>query len=432
MSLLGRNARSLLGGTAVYTLSSLACAAIPFLMLPILTRALTPEEYGTVAMFSVVVALFGTLTGMSVSGAVAMRYFDRETIDFPRYVGSCTAILGVSTVLVFGVSAAAAPLLQEFTKLEPPWIYLAVAVAGAQFFVQIALAIWQSGKQPWRFAGLRMFQAILDAATSIVLVVGVGLAGQGRMTGIAAASLAAALLSVSILLRGGWIKGPVSREYVSSALHFGIPLVPHALGGLLTSILDRFLISNLLGVASTGVYMVALQIGMVLGLLTDSFNRAYAPWLIENLQRRDPARDVQIVRFTYGYFVLVIVLAALTALAVPLIMPILVGERFTEASKVVGFMAFGYAFGGMYYMVTNYVFFAGRTARLAVVTFSGGALNVVASYFLIQHNGVLGAAQGFMISQAYVFLGTWWLAQKSRPMPWLSALTWRSTRSTSA
>ncbi|WP_271008555.1 lipopolysaccharide biosynthesis protein [Paucibacter sp. B51] len=431
MTASNRGARGLLGGTAIYTLSSLACASIPFLMLPVLTRLLTPEDYGTVAMFSVVVALFGALTGLSVNGAVAMRYFDRASIDFPRYVGSCMAILGVSTIAILTATAVSAPLLTRFTLLEPGWLELAVVVAGAQFVVQIALAIWQSAKQPWRFAGLRLFQALLDAAASIALVIGAGLAWQGRLTGIALASLAAAVLAGGVLMRGGWIRGPVSREYVSNAMRFGLPLVPHALGGLLTSILDRFLLSNLLGVGSTGVYMVALQIGMVLGLFTDSFNRAYAPWLIERLQHQDPRRDIKIVRFSYGYFAFVTIVAVITSVAAPVVIPILVGAQFARAAEVVGYMAFGYAFGGMYYMVTNYVFFAGRTTRLAIVTFCGGALNVAASYFLIQRNGVVGAAQGFMLSQAFVFLGTWRLAHQSRPMPWLSALAWRPSRSTS-
>ena len=40
-----------LAGSAVYLFSNILNAAIPFALLPVLTRYLTPEEYGEVAMF---------------------------------------------------------------------------------------------------------------------------------------------------------------------------------------------------------------------------------------------------------------------------------------------------------------------------------------------------------------------------------------------
>lgn len=308
---------SLFGDALVYTLSNVAAAAIPFLMLPIVTRVLTPHEYGVVAMFFVVVAFVAPLTGLSVSGAVAMRYFDRDEVNFPSYVATCLCILVASTAAVLGLVWIAMPLIEEVTKVPGSWIGVAVLVASAQFVVQVKLAIWQSSKRPWRYGGLRLFQAGIDAVASLMLVLAAGLAWQGRVGGMAIAVLATALLAVVLLRRGGCLRFAFSRTYAAHALRFGIPLMPHTLGGLLTSIVDRLLISNFIDLASTGVYMVAMQIGMVLGLLADSFNRAFAPWLMESLRINDARRDVAVVRFTYAYFVGVLGLSALVGFAAP-------------------------------------------------------------------------------------------------------------------
>lgn len=414
--------RRLVTDVLIYTLSNIVCAAIPFLMLPILTRVLTPGEYGTVAMFSVAVAFCSALTGLSVHGAVAMRYFERETIDFPRYVATCLAILAASTVVVLAAVAATLPWLEALTQLPGIWLAMAVLVSCATFVVQVQLAIWQSSKLPWRYGALRLAQGLFDAACSLTLVVAAGLAWQGRLAGMALAAVFAAVAAALLLVRGGWARGPLHRDYAANALRFGVPLIPHALGALLTSTLDRVLITNLVGIESTGVYMVALQIGMVLGLLTDSFNRAFAPWLIESLRSNDERRDIAVVRFTYGYFAAVLLGASVVGAVAPTLLSVLVGRQFGAAAPMVIYTMLGYAFGGMYFMVTNYVFFAGRTERLALVTFTGGLLNLAASYLLISRHGAIGAAQAFAIAQALVFAGTWWLAQKSRPMPWLRAL----------
>lgn len=413
-----KEGRSLFGPALVYTASSAVNAAIPLLMLPIMTRVLSPAEYGIVAMFGVVVALLGTLTGLSVHGAVGVRYFQRPEYDLPRYVTTCLLILAASTGIATLIVLLCSHWLEEITQIPTSWLIAAVGVAGAQFVVNVRLSIWQCANQPWRFGALRFAQSAIDATASLVMVLALGLAWQGRIGGLTLAALAASTVAIVSLRREGWLARAGDRRYAVDALKFGMPLIPHAMGGMLLAIADRFMITNLLDVASTGVYMVALQIGMLLGLLTDSFNKAYAPWLMSILGERNPVRDRQIVRFTYVYFACVVAIALLLGLTAPWILAVLVGHSFRGAASIIIYIAFGHAFGGMYYMVANYIFFAGRTASLALVTLISGLLNVSASYWLLQRNGVVGAAQAFMLSQAVLFLGTWWLAQKSRPMPW--------------
>ena len=70
------NLRSkLFGNAAIYLGANILNAGIPFLLLPILTRVLTPADYGTVAMFGIVLSVLGAFTGLSVHGAIGVRYF---------------------------------------------------------------------------------------------------------------------------------------------------------------------------------------------------------------------------------------------------------------------------------------------------------------------------------------------------------------------
>lgn len=410
--------KSLLGPAIIYTVSNAISASIPFLLLPVLTRILTPEEYGQVAMFSVVTAVLGAFTGLSVHGAVGIRFFQQEKFDFPRYVSTCLAILLASTVVVFIMVGILLPWLVEFTMLPAKWLLAGVLVSGAQFLIMTQLAIWQSNHQSLKYGAMRAAQSAIDAIASLVLVIGLGLAWQGRVGGVAFATVVVALIALVLMYRNGWVKGRPDSEYARDALHFCIPLIPHTIGGMLIAMIDRFMITSLLDVASTGIYLVALQIGMALGLLTDAFNRAYSPWLFKSLKQAQSADELRIVRLTYIYFIALILVAIFIGNFAPAILSLVVGEKFRTAAPIVIYVALGYAFGGMYYMVANYVFYAGRTARLALITLSTGLMNVGISYLLLQQSGIVGAAQAFMLAQATLFLGTWWLANRSRPMPW--------------
>ncbi len=419
------DSRAVFGPAAVYAMTNAMTAGVPILILPIMTRVLTPEEYGLVAMFTVTVTVLGALTGLSIHGAVGVRYFQSERYNLPRYVATCVLILAASVVVTLFLVWAAAGWLVDTTQLPLPWLFVAVLVAGAQFMVQVRLVLWQSANRPWRFGALRVAQAIIDAGASLFMVLALGMAWEGRAGGFAIAAVLACLAALVWLRRDGWLRGGGDRAYAFDALRFGLPLIPHTVGGVFLAVVDRFLITNLLDVASTGIYVVAVQIGMVFGILTDSFNKAYSPWLMRTLTEKNSVRDARMVRFTYLYFVVVLAIAVVLGAVAPWLVRLIAGDKFAAAGQIIVYFAFGHAFLGMYFMVANYIFLAGRTGRLAAVTLTAGLINAIASYALIQRNGIAGAAQAFMLAQLVLFVGTWWVAWRAHPMPWLAVFSAR-------
>lgn len=421
------SAKTLLRNASVYTGANILNAGIPFLLLPVLTRVLSPTDYGTIAMFGIVVTIMGAFTGLSVHGAVGVRYFQLDRQRMPPYVGVCLVILAASSAVVLCVVAIGRPWLETITHVPGDWLLVAVLVSSAQFVINIRLSLWQVQHKAVCYGVFQISQSLLNAGLSLFLILSLGMAWEGRALGQSAAMIAFMLIALFLLLRRAEASWPTNKSDARDALKFGVPLIPHVIGGLLIATTDRFMITNMLDVAQAGIYMVALQMGMVLGLLTDSFNRAYAPYLMGELVKEDRTRDRKIVRGTYFYFMVVTVGALLLGATAPRLLSVLVGEQFRAAAGAVLYVAMGYAFGGMYYMVANYIFLMSKTGYLAVVTFASGVFNVIATYFLIKLNGVLGAAQAFMVSQAMIFLCTWWLAHYFRPMPWREALFTENT-----
>jgi O-antigen/teichoic acid export membrane protein len=411
----------LLNEAAVYTTLNIVNAALPFLLVPILTRWLSPSEYGVAAMFAVAVNAFGALAGLNANSAVTVRYFQLSADRIREYIGACLAILVVSTAIVLIVLAPVSSALARVTQVPPGWLALALVVAAGQFVVSIRLILWQVAHKPWRYGAFVLAQSGVHFAMAVLLVVGLTRGWRGAAGANVIATSLGAIAALALLARND-LSTRVSRADVADALRYGAPLIPHILGGLLIASVDRLMIVNLLGVAEAGVYMVGLQIGMALGLLTASFNKAYLPWLFRHLAADDRSGDLRVVRGTYVYFVTVLVLAAALAAAAPMIVDLVAGPSYRESVGAITYVAFAYAFGGMYYMVTNYIFFAGKTSYLAWITLGAGLVGAASSYVLIGQNGIVGAGQAFLLSNVTLFLGTWVLANRVRPMPWLMAL----------
>ncbi len=404
----------------IYTVANVLNSAIPFLLLPVLTRLLTPEQYGIVAIFAVLTSVFGAFAGLSVHGAVNVRYFDNH-INHGRYVATALAILACSASVVLIVVLLASPWLFRWTQLPPLALGLAVIAAAAQFVINIRLVLWQVRGQAVRYGVFQVGQMALNLGLSLLLITALGLGWEGRALGIVCAVLVFAIIGLVTLQRGGLIEWRLSREYAKDALRFGIPLIPHVIGSLFIASSDRLMVAGMLSVRDAGVYAAGMQIGMIIGVLAESSVKAVSPWFYARLANPDAATKRTIVRFTYLYFAAIAVVGlAFSALAPYLLL--LVGEQFRSSREVVIYISVGGAFGGMYLMVVNYIFFVKRNELLSAASLVIGALNLTLSYLLVQRGGAVGAAQAFMVSQLLMFLVTWAIAAKCYPMPWLQGL----------
>jgi O-antigen/teichoic acid export membrane protein len=398
-------------------------AAIPFVLLPILSRALSPVDFALVAMFSIVMALAGVFTGLMVHGAITARYGHAE-FHLPRYVNGCLVVLGVSTFLTVLLAVGVDGLVTSVSKLPLSWIVVAIVTAAAQVVVQIRLVLWQMAKRPRPYVTTQIAMALGIAVLSVVFVFGMDTTWRGRIAAQAIIIIVAGVMALGSLYARGLAKGAPTWPYVRDALRYGIPLLPHAVGTLVAASIDRVLIANLLSLSAAGVYVIALQFATVIVLVADAVNKAFVPWLFEVLRHDDPRAKARVVQRTYLYFGGALVTALIFGAACSVLIPALFGAAYRGITELMLILTTGMAFGAMYYMVTNYILFHRRTELLSVVTLSGGFLNALVSYSLISRHGVIGAAQGFAIGQVFVFFGTWWLAQQTHPMPWKRALRW--------
>lgn len=418
---------AVVGDAGVYVAANVVNAALPFLLIPILTRALGPGPYGTVAMFGVAVNVLAAFTGLNANSAIAVRYFQLSADRVREYLGACVVILGVSAIVLLALVLPFRDALASRLQIPPLWLVVAIGVAAANFLTSVRLVLWQVGRSPWPYAALAIGQNAAHLCTAGALVVWGHYGWAGATIGQALSAFVAGGVAVFLLQRQYRMRVWGTRADIRDALAYGVPLVPHIVGGLLIAGGDRYLVSSNLGVEAAGLYMMALQMGMALGVLTGAFNRAYMPWLLARLATPDPIRDVAIVRGTYAYGVLLAVAAAAVTACAPWVIPWIAGPAFVEAIGVVKWIAAAYACGGMYYMVTNYVFYAGRTGTLSWITLGSGVSGLATTSALLPTHGIEGAGIGYLVSNLLMFLGTWILAQRVRPMPWVTAI-WPAKR----
>lgn len=403
----------------IYTFANILNAAIPFLLIPILTRYLTPADYGIVAMFGVLLNLVAPFTGVNLHGAIARQYYDRDEVDMPLYVSNCLLILFCSTITVGVIFYICAEPLSRISSVPVRWLWAVIIVSAAQFINRVNLTLWQVQVKPIAYGVYQVSQTVIILILSIWFVVDLGMNWQGRVQAQVIGFATYAVLGLYILKREGWIKSGIDKAYIKNALNFGVPLIPHSLGSIVKTIIDRIMITSMISVAATGLYSVGFQVGMIIGILEGAFNLAYTPWLFERLKQNRYSDKIRIVKLTYVYFVVIISMAVGLGLIAPWFLTFFVGPKFLGSGQFVFWIAMGFAFNGMYKMVVNYIYYERKTYILAWITISMALISIVANYFAIKYLGAIGAAYTYAGMSFVTFFVVWYASARVYKMPWL-------------
>src|SRR5690606_20758818 len=121
--------------------------------------------------------------------------------------------------------------LEPVTQLPTEWLLGAVLVASAQVLISVRLTLWQVRGCAVRYGAFQLSQSTLNACVSVLAVVALGMAWHGRLLGQATAAISFGCLAI------WWMRSDIIRParaaHVKDALRYGIPLIPHVIGGLM-------------------------------------------------------------------------------------------------------------------------------------------------------------------------------------------------------
>ncbi len=211
----------------------------------------------------------------------------------------------------------------------------------------------------------------------------------------------------------------INFVYSKEILLFGVPLIPHILGGYFLNAADRVVIGNQLGLDSAGLYAVAFQLAASAGLIFDAINKAYQPWLFESLNKGSTKVNLRIVRYTYAWFLFLFLGFYVFSFVAEEALVFIAGDKYKESANIFLILLFAQVFKGMYFGVVNYCFYAKRTGYLSAISLLSGVAQLLLLVWLVDIYGLSGAAYSYLLSMIFRFFATWWVSNKTYHMPWL-------------
>lgn len=411
---------SLLKNASIYTGANILSALVPFFCMPVLTRYLEPADYGIVAVMEAILAFMTPFVGINLGGAIATQYYRKDFI-FSVVVKNSFAILIISTILVAFFLFLFCDFLEKYTHFPKDWLIAVIFICFGRYLFAVVLTILRVQQRARIYGLLQLISVVFNVGISLFLIISLQMNWQGRVLGNVLTVLVCILYSIYFFYKERLLGVNIEIKCVKNMLRFGLPLIPHAISGCVLTMVNRFYIANFVDLDTAGIFTLGTQIGMAIELLAGSFNQAYSPWLYSKLKNINMNTKYKLVRYSYYYFIGIIIIATCYSCIMPAFLNIFLGERFRDVGIYVFPIAMAGAFHGMYYMVVNYIFFTNQTRALMYRTFSLSVSSAILSYYMTSNFGAIGAAYATMISHFLIFLVVWYLSNKVFPLPWGSS-----------
>ena len=379
----------------IYGLTNGIKSLVPFLMLPILTMYLSINDYGILSIIEITILFLVPIISLNISGAINVEYFQIERSQLNQYITNAFMLSLFAFILMFTFFIIFNNAISSVLNIDNTLVLWLPIFALFRVSTQVLLGIYQVSQQPKKFALFTILQTVFDFALSYVLVINFQYGYIGRLEGVYIAFFIFSLTALYLLFKMGFLSGP-TMNYSKGILKFGLPLIPHAISGIVMAMSDRYFISHYIGNEDVGLYTVAYQLSALMLLVSISVNQAWTPILYSLLKSKDKMQ--QIIVYTLGLALFFIIVGSLIYFLKNILFNLLVDHKFHQAKEFFSWLLLGFVFQSLYFLVTNFLFFEKKTALLAKITISGAILNIILNYFLIQEFGTIGVAYATAIT----------------------------------
>jgi O-antigen/teichoic acid export membrane protein len=412
------NLARLARGTLIYGGGNLLNKFLTFMLVPVFTHYLRPEDYGIIAMLALLNMVVAGIFSLGTVNALGICYFGEERVeDRGRVIWTTAAIIAVSCSFWLILGCLAGPAISQFLLGAPTrahlvllsLITLALNTLSAPFTSYLRLE-----ERALTFVKISLVGAALTLVLNIVAVVYMHRGVEGMLEGTLIAAAVSLVLSLLTVLRS--IRPRGASDLIRPLLRIGFPSIFGLGAFFMIDWADRFFLQRIIGVAEVGVYSVGYTIGMVMALVAEgTFGSAWPPFFMSFMGRRDEAIALfgSILKYcVFGF-------GALTAMFFLFARPVvflLTAPAFHEAYTVVGMIAAAYMLKACYLILLPALYFEKKLYIQSSVEWSAAVINAGLCLLLIPVFRMRGAAAATLVSYLALPTLTYFVARRYLPV----------------
>lgn len=392
----------------IYGIGDALGRLISLIMLPILSRAFVPADYGAIDLLTVGYAFL--LVGVSLNSfpGINKKFYKLEPIDQKILLTStsffllCTACLVALCFILF--SNIVSGLIVNSEELARPICVLAIALPVELLFMILQLLL--------RIQRKALLFAITNIATVIftplltfyaVIVLDTGIIGIFYSKLITLTIISVTTLLIERHQFCSTIRFSVFKELVS----FTIPGYPGIIIKQFMVVLPRFILATFAPLSAVGLFGIAFRISQVLSLYVQSFNRAWGPFAFAHADTPEE-KDLYSIIFKVFAFSLLLLGLGISLYSKEVIM-ILTPPEYHSAHLMVGGVVFFLGVRGLTIIFGTVLYVTDRVKWVSYLYIIQLVSFLLASLVLVPRYHTAGLIGALDIAIAIYFLCTMYI-----------------------
>lgn len=397
-----------------YSVATIINKGLFFLILPILTYYLLPEEYAIYSLLMFFASLVSMFFQFGLQQSLMTLYHSQKT-DASRYKLISTTYLSIflitflGSICLLGWHQTILKLILNITitSLHKKLYIFTIFYIIFNLFTAVTLILLNIRHDSKQFSYLSLSK---NSLLFIFIVVG-AITNKLSLNYLFLAMVISAAVSAVF----SWYHfqkvmkelGNISRKKLFSIkifkeiFRFGIYMLPATFAVLILQSSDRYML-NLLSpnkLHDVGIYAAAYKIGMIMSLLTGIFDLVFFPYILKHAQ--SDRVKIMLRRLFLLYNVAGTAVAALIILFSSEIFLIL-DPSYRLGGKIVFFSVVSMFLRGIFNLINLGFYILKKSKGIAMGVIIGAAVNIFLNYLLIPKLGMFGA--GFASILAYLFI----------------------------
>ena len=381
--------------TALVFVGKLGSGLITFLMLPLYTRWLGPDQFGLADLVNTYSNIILSVATCCMADAI---FIFPKTAD---YDGKCKYFSSGLAVSLIGIIVAFA--LAFFLKLNP---FSSLGTFHSNSFQIVLLSsclFLQNYTQQFtrsidKMKVYSMSGIVLSAAIAVYAFLFIPFWGaDGYIYSIALANVTAA--GYSFIVSGSYKFLSINyldKSFAGDLLKYGVPLIPNSVMWWLVDGINRPIMEAELGLSAIGIYAVASKFPSVLNVISGAIGNAWGISVSEEYGKDDFNHYFNQI-FKLVFFLLMIFSLLMSILAKPII-SIFAAPEYIEAYKLLPILLLSVILANASGMVGGIFMAMKQSKYFFYSSIYGATISVIATLILIRLYGVYGVAWASVLS----------------------------------
>lgn len=402
---------ALIKNTTIYALGDIIPRLIGFISLPILTRYLTPSDYGIVNYVNTLNTFLLALGFLSVNTYFLVYYYRCKTHEEQK------KLLGNLSAFIILLNIAIVIILLFFGKHLfnalgsnidfYPYIVIAIFTNFFNLFSILPAALFRVLEKPMPLTILNVSRGVIAFVLTLVLVIYFDYTALGVLYANLIVNFIFAFIFLYMVRHH--IIWNLNLKQIKTVLAFTLPLVPGSIAYYLTTISDRILIDKYLSLSDLGIYSIAASIALILNIFSHGAYKAFEPYLFKNWGSDTFLSIFENIRNSFVYVLLIGVLC-LSVFSKEFFI-LMTDIKFHEAYWYVPMIIIGVYSASLSMLYGTIITAKGKTKINSLISIIGATISVTLNIIFLPKYGLITAAFVSSVAMTVMLLTSIWYSK---------------------